>query len=126
VRLNKVPEALIAVGCIREAMHQWERWQWVRYFLARPLGQFWKRKYPRILLPPKDAGSAPLPGGIFFPGDLLARRTCLNGVSGPEKLGWMQPTLQVMVPTGNNRQIVIIHGVDQAMGVVNAARPEAS
>ena len=37
------------------------------------LGQFWQRKYPRILLPLKlkDAGSAPLPGGIFFPGDLL-------------------------------------------------------
>jgi hypothetical protein len=37
VPLNKVPGVLIAVGCIREAMHHWESRQLVPYFLACPL-----------------------------------------------------------------------------------------
>ncbi|MFZ4674770.1 MAG: hypothetical protein ACOYM4_03580 [Nodosilinea sp.] len=36
VPLNKVPGVLIAVGCIREAMHHWESRQLVPYFLACP------------------------------------------------------------------------------------------
>ncbi len=37
VPLNKVPGVLIAVGCIRAAMHHWESRRLVPYFLACPL-----------------------------------------------------------------------------------------
>jgi hypothetical protein len=36
------------------------------------LGQFWPQKYRKILLPPKGAGPALLPEGIFFSRNLLS------------------------------------------------------
>jgi hypothetical protein len=52
--LNKVPGALIAVGCIRAAMHHWKSRQLVPYFLACPLGAMVRRLRAAAIAPAAD------------------------------------------------------------------------